>query len=97
MSDPVVEKLRKLGHWSSDTPDNQIWADVKIDLQRQPPAERARGIQTLDRMLGEEEIPLTRDSARTFQHLREARDIHEALLKSGRRTISMVLLHECRL
>jgi hypothetical protein len=81
--DPVIEGLRKLGHWSSDTPDEKVWADVKIDLQRQPPAERARGIQNLDRMLGEE-ISLTRDSARTFQHLREARDIHETLLKSGR-------------
>jgi hypothetical protein len=84
MVDRVVERLRKLGHWSSDTPDEQIWADVKIDLQRQPPAERARGIKNLDAILGEEDIPLTRDSATTFQHLREARDIHEALLRSGR-------------
>ena len=84
MADQVIEELRKLGHWSSDTPDEQIWSDVKVDLQRQPPAERARGIKNLDRMLGEGEIPLNRDSARTFQHLREARDIHEMLLRSGR-------------
>jgi hypothetical protein len=84
MSDPVIERLRKLGHWSSDTPDEQIWSDVKIDMQRQPPAERARGIKNLESILGEDEIPLNRDSARTFTHLREARDIHETLLKSGR-------------
>ncbi len=83
MADLVIEGLRKLGHWSEDTPDDRIWADVKIDLQRQPPAERARGIQNLDRMLGDQ-ISLTRDSARTFQRLREAKDIHETLLKVGR-------------
>jgi hypothetical protein len=82
--DPVIERLRKLGHWTEDTPDEQIWSDVKVDLQRQPPHERARGIKNLDAILGEAEIPLTRDSARTFMHLREARDIHETLLKSGR-------------
>ena len=82
--DPVIERLRKLGHWSADVSDEQVWADVKVDLQRQPPAERARGIKNLDAILGEGEIPLNRDSARTFQRLREARDLHEALLKSGR-------------
>jgi hypothetical protein len=82
--DPVIEKLRKLGHWTEDTSDEQIWSDVKIDLQRQSPAERARGIKNLDSILGEGEIPLSRDSARTLQRLREARDLHEALLKSGR-------------
>jgi hypothetical protein len=82
--DPVIERLRKLGHWTEDTSDEQIWSDVKIDLQRQPPAERARGIKNLDSILGEGEIPLNRDSARTLQRLREARDLHEALLKSGR-------------
>lgn len=84
MSDPVVDRLRQLGHWTEETPDEEIWASVKIDLQRQPPAERARGIKNLDSLLGDGEIPLTRDSARTFMHLREARDIHEMLLKSGR-------------
>ncbi len=83
MSDPVVEGLRTLGHWTVDTPDDEIWESVKTDLQRRGPSERAEGIRVLDSMLGNDIRP-TRGNAATLNHLREAKEIHEWLLKSGR-------------
>ncbi len=83
MTDPVCDGLRGLGYWTADTSDDEIWASVKTDLQRRGPAERGEGLRVLDSMLGNDIRP-TRGNAATMNHLREAKEIHEWLLKSGR-------------
>jgi hypothetical protein len=81
--DPIIDELRKSGLYAHDADDLTIWRQTVQHFQTLPPMERAKAINTVDRMLPDG-MTLSRDAAKTFNKKRELEDVDFLLKKAGR-------------